>query len=274
VALTNALARRFPHVTFIYRPHPFERLETYETLLEKLGNLHLVKAGTVDGWILRSVAVIQRSCSTAVEAGLAGVPALSPTWIMPTVDMPAAEAVSLQCEREEEMICALERILAGEFSLPPEVQVRLDEVVTDWFYRVDGLSHVRVADVVVRNLNGRADGPQLGAYRGPARGLNAGATQRQIWHARLTTALGLPANWSFRRMTTVERDLSPWKSSEKYFSVEQVTALVNAIQCTSESNGRQPPPAVGVRSAEEGGDFDFGFTQGQAVTVFPKRGVD
>ena len=69
--LANHLASRFPEVSFVVRPHPFEKLETYHHLLDRRANLCAVKKGTVDGWILRSVAVIQRSCSTAVEAGLA-----------------------------------------------------------------------------------------------------------------------------------------------------------------------------------------------------------
>src|SRR5207247_2362845 len=41
VGLTNHLAARFPEVTFVYRPHPFERLATYRELLEPRENLHL-----------------------------------------------------------------------------------------------------------------------------------------------------------------------------------------------------------------------------------------
>ena len=87
VEIANELSARFPEATFVYSPHPFERLETYHRLLRDAPNLHLVKAGTVDGWILRSAAVIQRGCSTAIEASLARVPALSPSWLPSPVEI-------------------------------------------------------------------------------------------------------------------------------------------------------------------------------------------
>ncbi len=42
-SLANKLAKHFPEVTVIYRPHPFEGEEIYNELLEPLPNLHLVK---------------------------------------------------------------------------------------------------------------------------------------------------------------------------------------------------------------------------------------
>ena len=48
VTLTNHLAERFPDAAFVYRPHPFERLETYKEMLGSHQNLHLVKEGSLE----------------------------------------------------------------------------------------------------------------------------------------------------------------------------------------------------------------------------------
>ncbi|PIQ82366.1 MAG: hypothetical protein COV76_04100, partial [Candidatus Omnitrophica bacterium CG11_big_fil_rev_8_21_14_0_20_64_10] len=145
--LANQLARRFPKRTFVYRPHPNERAESYreQGLLEALPNLHLVKSGTVESWILRAAAVIQRSCSTAIEAGIAGVPALAPAWIPRDAVAPVADEVSLGCRHFDELAGAIEAIEAGRFQMPAEIARRLEAITRDWFYRIDGQAHRRVA---------------------------------------------------------------------------------------------------------------------------------
>ena len=270
-ALTNGLARRFPQATFVYRPHPFERLETYENLLEKRENLHLIKAGTVDGWILRAQAVIQRSCSTAIEAGIAGVPALSPAWIPTVVNMPTAEDVSVQCQTEEELLQTLESILTGNFERPAHIQHRLDEVIGEWFYRVDGQAHERVADCILRSLPTNGRRRRLRKCRDLAYGLGRPGTSLR-WRARATLGktLGLSVHWSFRRWGPVLADRSWWDDSEKVFDAHQVRILVDAIQACAQDGSKEPLRKVGVQSAQERGDYHFGYLQGRSVTVFPE----
>jgi surface carbohydrate biosynthesis protein len=269
VALTSRLACRFPQATFVYRPHPFERLETYEGLLEKRGNLHLIKAGTVDGWILRARAVIQRSCSTAIEAGLASVPALSPAWIPTAFEMPVAEEVSVRCETEDELSQALQSILSDDFECPAYIQHRLEEVIDEWFYRVDGQAHRRVADAILCALNGPGPCLSINECRDMAYGLGrSGTSLRRRVGVTLGKTLGLSVHWSFRRWGPVLTDLSWWDTSEKYFDADQVRALVDAIQACAQDASKEPLRKVGVALAQERGDYHFGYLQGRSVTVF------
>ena len=53
-ALAVDLAHRFPQATVVYRPHPFERMATYDTLLPPLENLHCVRTGSIDAWLLKA----------------------------------------------------------------------------------------------------------------------------------------------------------------------------------------------------------------------------
>lgn len=269
-ALTNRLARRFPQATLVYRPHPFERLETYGELLEKRENLHLIKAGTVDAWILRARAVIQRGCSTAIEAGMAGVPALSPAWIPAAVNMPTAEKVSVQCESEEEVIQTLESILTGKFEPPIDIQHRLDEVIGEWFCRVDGGAHERVANCIVRSLEAHGSQVRLNRCRDSAYGLgHQGSSLKSAVTARLRKIVGLPIGWSFRRWRNEIGDLA-WDSSEKYFDADQVRTLVDAIEACTQDGSKESLCKIGVQSAQERGDYHFGYLQGRSVTVFPE----
>ena len=275
-ALCNRLADRFPAVTFIYRPHPFERSDTYDALLDKRRNLHLVKAGTVEGWILRSSAVVQRSCSTAIEAGIAGVPAISPAWIPTAIPVPAAESVSVRCETEEGLVRALESILAGTFGWPPEPRRALDEVICDWFYRVDGRAHERVAARLVE-LAGAGGGGVLEKCRDLVYAASAGGDSLR-WKARtrVLKTLNLPVDWSFRRSLNPfrraddgGRDDSSWTpASEKYFDAEDVRKLADAIEPYVGGGPRAGAGKIKVQSSQERGDYHFGYRHGRAVTVF------
>lgn len=275
-ALCNNLAAKFPRVTFVYRPHPFERSDTYGDLLKDLPNLHLVKTGTVDGWILRASAVLQRSCSTAIEAGLAGVAALSPAWIPTAVTMPAAEAVSVQYDTEEELVRALESVINGAFAWPAEPRCALDQVISDWFYKVDGRAHERIATQLVE-LAGSGGAGVFEKCRDVVYAASAGGDSLR-WKARtgMLKTLKLPADWSLRRSLRRfgrtsnggQSDSSDISASEKFFDAEDVRKLAEAIDPYMEGGSRPGVGKIKVQSAQDRGDYNFGYLHGRAVTVF------
>jgi len=267
--LTNHLAARFTGASFVYRPHPFEKMETYSELLDSRSNLHLVRQGTVDGWILRASAVIQRSCSTAIEAGLAGVPALSPTWIPTPVVMDTAEAVSVSCDTERDLIDRLGAALGPGLEIPQVARLALDQVIADWFYMNDGKAHQRVGDCILKAMEDRVKQVSLDRCREKVYG--RGASGKPLM-ARLSGAikgaLGIPANWSLRHMRYGTAEIA-WDGSEKYFDAGQVKALVDAIASCPPGPGMEPLRAMGVASSRERGGYRLAYTQGRSVTVFP-----
>lgn len=278
VEVANRLAARFPDVSIVYRPHPFERLETYHELLDGRDNLYLSNSGTVDGWVLRSTAVIQRSCSTAIEAGVVGVPALSPYWIPTAVDMPTVEAVSVACESQEEMEARVEDLLEGRYQTPTEISRKLGEIIDEWFYRIDGEAHERVASVVMQQLDGTdggVDNVDNKAIVKKCRDLAYGWRIRKGPRFYLTGAtsilrksLGLPMGWSFRRWRNVGVE-RPWKEGKRY-TVEQVRAIVDAVHERAQAQTDRPLHRVGVQASQERGDYHFGYLNGRSVTVFPE----
>jgi hypothetical protein len=147
---------KHPDASIVYRPHPFEGAGPYGELLGHAPNVHLIQSGSVDGWILRSSAVVQRSCTTAIEAVLAGVPAVSPRWVPSAVEMTAAEAVSIPCESPEDFDAVVTGALRGEDVTPSATRAALDDVVRDWFHRVDGRAHERVGTVVLESVRPHA----------------------------------------------------------------------------------------------------------------------
>jgi surface carbohydrate biosynthesis protein len=268
VALANRLAAALPDVTFVYRPHPFENPETYRELLDQRRNLHVVKRGTVDGWILRSRAVIQRGCSTAIEAAAAGVPAFSPGWIRAPVDFPAVDAVSLFSSTLDELTDGVRQAVNGGVSLPERLQHNLRQVLADWFFAVDGNAGERVAAAILR-----AAGSQTGAVS-PARCLDAldGLMEPAVpWTVRARAiarrSLRRSIHWSFRRWRDVV-DLS-WDRDQRFFDAAAVRSLVDVIQPVAQAaRGAWRP--VAVSSALERGGYHFAYAHGRSVALSPE----
>ena len=77
-------------------------------------------SGSVQPEIFRAAIVIQRNCTTAVEAGLAGVPALSPEWIPSWFRMELADRVSIPAQSYAEMHSYVSGALAGNDLRTPE----------------------------------------------------------------------------------------------------------------------------------------------------------
>jgi surface carbohydrate biosynthesis protein len=242
--LANLLAGRFPAVSFVYRPHPFESLEPYAKLLAPSQNLRLIRRGTVDTWILQSVAVIQRSCSTAIEAAMAGTVALSPAWLPTAREIPAANSVSYSFATPEAMCAALEDILGGSFSQLSEVATALQKVVGDWFLSVDGASAHRVSERILEGLP-REREKELDALAERALyGLDSGFRQRVAGSAR--KALRMSAARSFRPRGSGS---SAWGKSEKYFGVPEVLRIANAIDEAAGEPSSEPLHVAEARSA-------------------------
>ena len=243
---TNRAARSNPELAFVYRPHPFERLDTYDRLLEPLPNLTTRKDGGVDGWILEAAAVVQRGCTTAIEAGLAGVPAMSPRWVPVFEEVGVAEAVSIGCESWEELQEGLATAASGSLKIPDAQRRELDAIVKDWFYAIDGHSHQRVAQAILERA-GTGDresrARKLRASR-PTDGLR-GSLKRSV----------PPALWRLRP----GRHDPIWAKSEKSFSVADVRRIVQAVSSAAD----RKPSMVGTSLAHQAGSYRFG----RSVTV-------
>lgn len=77
VELTHQLSVQYPHLNFIYRPHPSENQHFYETVFQGVSNIHVNHEGPVSSWILSAEAIIHDGCTTALEASLAGKPVIN-----------------------------------------------------------------------------------------------------------------------------------------------------------------------------------------------------
>jgi surface carbohydrate biosynthesis protein len=261
IELAGRLARAFPEVDVLLRPHPFESPDVYRRGLSGHPNVWIRCEGPVQPRIFGSVAVIQRSCTTAVEAALAGVPGLSPQWIPAPSLNPMAEDVSEACADYADLESRLREILSARYRQPDSLRSRTECVIRDWFFSSDGRAHERVGEAIAGCWNGsrRVDD---GLCRRYLYGLGEEAaplsTKLGQWTRYLT---GISPNWSLRRLRK-----APFLPKEvKQFGVPEVAMLARRVEEAWHATGRDLRP-VSVRAAGERGDY-VNSLMGQSVTV-------
>ena len=260
--LANTLAKTFSAVRFVYRPHPFESLEPYRGLLEPVSNLELVRKGTVDTWLLRSSAVIQRSCSTAIEAAMAGTVALSPSWLPTAREMVAANAVSYCCATPEEMKDVLRSVLSGTFTPPPAIRHALTRIIDDWFTAVDGQAGERVARTILNGLPSRRNGRLRVRCTSALYGLESRPRQKLV--GALRKGLGIPPHFSFRPWANKRNN---WDSSAKFFGKTEVEHILTAIVHASPSHQMK---AIRIAHAVDAVAEKSGYPL-RSLALFPAR---
>lgn len=265
ISLARDLARDFPRHAVIVRPHPFENPARYWRALAGIQNVIVRNAGPVQPAIYRAAVVIQRSCSTAVEAGLAGVPALSPQWLPAPALVPSAEAVSVPCHEYADLRDAVGRAVRGEYRPSVDLQRTIDHIGEAWFCRADGLAHVRVGDVIAGCLGGprTVDESFCSAL---LHGLPGRPPMRADTLARrLRRRLGLSPDFAFRQMRRVLPTW--WLEGPKRYDADDVRRLTERIERAHQLGGRAVP-AVQVGAARHRGDYLAGL-QGYSVTMAP-----
>ncbi len=251
IELTNQLAARLPDVTFVFRPHPFEKLETYRELLTPRANLHLNREGEIGGWLAISDAVIHRSCTTAIEAGMRGVPAISPAWLEMPDTIESTEIVSMQYPNVDAIENAITALQENKLTRPTEIVQAHEQVVQDWFGFSDGLSHRRVADAI------------LACGAGSTSSLNRARLEQIFYGAKSDGNLLKKWRAKFKNLRRDDERVAQWKHSEKFFNTEKVRAIHTAMTQHSGST-----PTVRVVDGTEGGIYARQF-EGQSVAVLP-----
>ena len=115
LALVPHLAKRFPSVNIVVRPHPAENHEPWHTAASGHDNVHVVHKGNVIPWVLASSVLVHNGCTTAVEAFVLRKPAVA---YRPVIDeryeINLPNDLSYPARNEDELFDTLSQILGGE----------------------------------------------------------------------------------------------------------------------------------------------------------------
>jgi hypothetical protein len=267
IELVRKLAADYPEAEVRLRPHPFERPERYQSEVGDLANLMVDPSGPIQPQILHADVVIQRSCTTGIEAAIAAVPTLSPQWIKAPYLNPMAEAVSVPCASYTEMSATIGSILGQRYRTLPAIRRAAESVIRDWFYKVDGLSYQRVSNAVLKCVD---DPPHVNRRlcRKYSYGIEGSKTRGwELASARLRHLFHLSPDWSFRHLRPVP--FFKWTESKKHFDSNQVAPLLDNIHATFIANGRRVNPVL-ARQARAHNDYSPAF-HGYALTLSTER---
>jgi hypothetical protein len=263
IELSARLAEAHPECEILLRPHPFEGLDWYRRELASSPNVVVDNEGPVQPVLFGSALVIQRSCTTAVEAGLAGVPTLSPQWVVPPFLMPVAEAVSVPCDDYASLAAQVALVLEGRYTPSPALLTAIDTMIHDWFHRVDGEGYRRVARAILEALPPGPVGAAATARRRLYLHDDSGMPLRGIRRIAAGTrlALGLSPDWSFRHVRALPRN--GWRHTAKFYDATRVQDI--ADRCTAILQGESVIPLRAKPVATQSGPVVSGF--GHSVTL-------
>lgn len=262
--LANTVAERLPAATVVFRPHPFENMKVYEPLLKKLPNLHLVREGTVDSWIMNAKAVIQTNCTTAIESALSGVPTFQPMWVPAFFKMENANAVSVPFETADHLIESLDQNLKGKYHLPKNIEHELEKVIFDWFHCVDGNSYKRVTGEIL-------DALRKNTSRGITPSVAAAELLKPGKYGFLVKKLSPlpysgPALMLAKGVRNFLFEISAWKKSHKSFDAEQIQRLSDLISEVHPRSARLKRAYVHKAKLT---DYALFYPFGQSVCIEP-----
>jgi hypothetical protein len=120
--LLPRLAHWFPGHRVILRPHPSENHDVWRNATRGCHNLHVVHEGNVVPWLLASRLLLHNGCTTAVEAALLDVPAVTYQAVADAAHDYALPNGLSHCARDHGQVRHLvAEILSGTRRLVPEL---------------------------------------------------------------------------------------------------------------------------------------------------------
>ncbi|PIS10722.1 MAG: hypothetical protein COT73_07815 [Bdellovibrio sp. CG10_big_fil_rev_8_21_14_0_10_47_8] len=153
LATVKKVAEEFPNESFVLRPHPFERHDMYLQEFKDSKNVVVRGDQAIDHWLSQSKALIHYECSTAIEAGLVGVPAFSLKSAAHTRPIEAISLLTDYCESEQDLNEKISQVLNKTYQPPSTFQKNLQQVIETIYYRFDGESSSRIADHLANKIS-------------------------------------------------------------------------------------------------------------------------
>ncbi len=144
----SKLAKKYPNINFIVRPHPFESCRVYEqSLTEK--NIHIIKEGSSMAWIKSAEMLIHLNCTTAIESFFLNVPSVNLKWLShPILDAPIAEEASnFNASSFDDLLGYIEKFFASKHVLKKIKKSKVTE-----FYSNTGISSKIIAKKIAQGL--------------------------------------------------------------------------------------------------------------------------
>jgi len=187
--LIPALEKSFPSHTIIVRPHPTESQEVYHQIAARCERVQVTNKGNVVPWLMAARALIHNGCTTAVEAYVMRVPAIS---YRATIDekydygfYALPNQLSHQCFDFDQIQQTLSKIIAGVLGAA-DGDKRLALIDHHLSGHKGPLACERIIDVLEKNMDVPSELPMPLLWERLEKWIKA--TKRRVWQKPISHA--------------------------------------------------------------------------------------
>lgn len=163
--MTKSLAKAFPEVNIIIRPHPSESFSFWQDYSKEIENIHINNTGSVIPWIMASRALVSNGCTTSIEAYILQKPSMGYYPEMSEeIDDPLPKLVSDMSTSIQQLINKLSQVMNHSYQQNESATTVLKKHITN----IDGdLSIDRISKVLLnsKNINDNQSLSQITRYK-------------------------------------------------------------------------------------------------------------
>lgn len=148
VKMIRALAIEFPLKTIVVRPHPIENQDAWKVLLNELGNVKVIREGSINNWVNNASVIIHNGCTTALEGRVNMKNVIAYRPIPSDLELTIPNSISYECFDLVDLISVIndcfhmtdvslkyskvsEKELTNRLTISPE-SYAFKEIVNEW----------------------------------------------------------------------------------------------------------------------------------------------
>jgi surface carbohydrate biosynthesis protein len=145
---------RFPNEEFVLRTHPFENDNIYIDRFSKYNNIQFDYSDNIISVLQDSKLIFQINSSVAIEAKMIGKPVIQPEYINDDIDRVEQVAKCSYLANDKNELFSIFDLLVNDKrndsldKQTKEIEYFIKNIISDYFYKQDGKSSIRVADEI------------------------------------------------------------------------------------------------------------------------------
>lgn len=147
IEVVKEIIVKYPHCQFVLRPHPFEKIESYQ-YLQDFSNCSVIQSGTSLDWVRSCSVLLHLNCATSIEAVMLKRDVISFEWLnTPVARQKVPSEVSRQASSMLDLCEKLENALSGRNIPASEHIMKARQKFINRRYVLDGQSAIRITDL-------------------------------------------------------------------------------------------------------------------------------
>ena len=132
----------------VLRPHPAEDIEAWKIILKGIPNVHVVREGSINGWVSSAFAIMHNSCTTALEATVLKKPVVTYTPSKQRYSPQLANELGYRVNSLEELLSKVNTIYdSSKIINKNELDEKLPNVISNKIFFDDELAAEKIIKI-------------------------------------------------------------------------------------------------------------------------------